>query len=303
MKTLSLGLALAFAVGISAQAQQLLKDMSSAEQNDLTPDSGVSRSAGGQRAQILSAFFGLDNSRRIRRAGLRFCGRPSGTDGMPLVFSHELDIATIEAGDIEITLRSGKKGSVNCVSLAPAIEPGELRTLLLIGDFGSAEANPPIRVKVIGNLHAADGSVNFRGASVEVIPLVTGPALVFAENVARTDWQFRPVSTGRGMSDAFCPQEGLQNILRVVWDGGVELASGEEIGPEHAGLYRVTIETSDGSVRTVRPFAIGNLGDGDNNHELCLNTEGRPVSVAFPAGHLVDPNHDVNANTSVAVQR
>lgn len=221
---------------------------------------------------------------------------------MPLVFSHELDITTIEAGDIEVALRSGEKGSVNCVSLAPAIEPGELRTLLLIGDFGSAEENPPIRVKVIGNLYAADGSVNFRGASIEVIPLEAGPSLVFAENVARADWRFEAISTRLGMSDAFCPQEGLQQILRVVWNGGVELASGEEVGPEHAGLYRVTIENSDGSVRTVRPFAVGNLGDGDNNHDLCLNTDGQPVSVAFPAGHLVDPNHDVNANTSVTVQ-
>ena len=40
------------------------------------------------------------------------------------------------------------------------------------------------------------------------------------------------------------------------------------------------------------PFAPANLGDGDNNHLLCLNV---------PAGHLVTPNQDLNPHTSIAL--
>lgn len=41
---------------------------------------------------------------------------------MPIVFSLELDMSTIEAGDTEVILRSDAKGSVDCVTLFPAIE-------------------------------------------------------------------------------------------------------------------------------------------------------------------------------------
>ena len=47
--------------------------------------------------------------------------------------------------------------------------------------------------------------------------------------------------------------------------------------------------------------AIADLEDGDNNHLLCLDTSAPAVSVSFPAGHLVDPNRDLNPDTHIAV--
>ena len=41
----------------------------------------------------------------------------------------------------------------------------------------------------------------------------------------------------------------------------------------------------------------------DNNHFLCLDTTTPATSVAFPAGHLVDPNGDLNADSKVMVRR
>lgn len=75
-------------------------------------------------------------------------------------------------------------------------------------------------------------------------------------------------------------------------------------GPQgkHAALFYVTLQMTDGSMRTVSPYAIGNAGDSDNNHELCIDTQGSPVSVFFPVGHLFDPNHDVNSHSSVEIQ-
>ncbi|MGK0224784.1 MAG: hypothetical protein ACI9ON_004041, partial [Limisphaerales bacterium] len=66
-------------------------------------------------------------------------------------------------------------------------------------------------------------------------------------------------------------------------------------------LYRVTVERGDGSIDDIIPAALADLGDGDNNHLLCLDTTDAAVSIGFPAGHLVDPNRDLNPDTQIAV--
>ena len=81
----------------------------------------------------------------------------------------------------------------------------------------------------------------------------------------------------------------------------MERADGEEPGDAERLLYQVTLEQSDGSSKVVAPFALADLGDGDNNHLLCLDVAGNPNAVSFPAGHLVDPNHDLNPDTSIAI--
>jgi hypothetical protein len=67
--------------------------------------------------------------------------------------------------------------------------------------------------------------------------------------------------------------------------------------------YRVTLRGPDGSVFEVAPMAVGDLEDNDNNHDLCLDVEGEPLSVSFPAGFLTDPNEDLNPNTEVSVSQ
>jgi len=90
--------------------------------------------------------------------------------------------------------------------------------------------------------------------------------------------------------------------VRVTWDGGVTLENGDEPGEPELDLYSVTVQAADGSNRLVHPFAFGDLEDGDNNHELCLDTEEIPVSVSFPAGIFIDPNGDLNPETSVEIK-
>lgn len=51
----------------------------------------------------------------------------------------------------------------------------------------------------------------------------------------------------------------------------------------------------------IAPAALADLDDNDNNHRLCLGTADPAVSVAFPAGHLVDPNRDLNPDAHVAI--
>ena len=65
--------------------------------------------------------------------------------------------------------------------------------------------------------------------------------------------------------------------------------------------YRVTMRQPDGATIEVTPMSVGDLGDNDNNHELCLDVMGEPLSVSFPAGFLTDPNEDLNPDTEMAV--
>ncbi len=294
-------IALLVVFGLATLLARPTDPFSSADLQDRTRKSDLSRPGVDQNGELLSAFYGLDDSRRIRWVGFRLCNRLAGADGMPLVFSKQLDVTTIEAGDITVWLRSGDLGRVDCVTLRPASEPGELRTLLLIGDFGSASEDPPARVEVTGNLHALDESANFRGASVAVTPLAAGPSLKFAQVVPKENWQVDQAANTDWQRQENCPQNGLQQIIRVTWNGGIVPTSDVADTPNHAQLYQVTLQTPDGTVRTVQPFAIGDLADNDNNHDLCLDVEGEVQSVFFPGGHVVDPNQDANADSVVTL--
>ena len=81
----------------------------------------------------------------------------------------------------------------------------------------------------------------------------------------------------------------------------MELADGDEPGDTKCHLYSVTVETVEGSTREVNPVELADLGDPDNNHLLCLDRDERVLSVSFPAGVFVDPNHDLNLATSIQV--
>lgn len=270
------------------------------EQTDSTPDTSLPHEANGQSADLLSAFFGLDDNLPLM-ANRGICDGAGGADGMPVVFSAEIDFDTMQAGDFQVTTASGKSGSLACVTLRPAIGEGELRTVLLAGDYGSADADPPVSVKIVGNLHSIDQTLNFKGAEVAVTPLSLGPSLVFAEVVPEESWHLGRESDDTWGSSDGCPTEGVQQIVRVAWAGGVTLENGDEPGDTERQLYRVTVQAEDGTTRDIIPFALGDLADGDNNHELCLDTTDRSLSVSFPAGILTDPNDDLNPATSVQV--
>ncbi len=286
-----------------ACAQSQLSDVSSGVKTDQTPDSDLSREHEGRRAELLSAFFGLDDDRRLKRAARRSCNISDASDGMPVIFSEELDPTTIEAGDIRVELSSGELGVVTCVTLGPALEPGEHRTLLTLGDFGDAVENPPVRVEIVGNLHNKTGNLNFRGASIAVTPLDTGPSLVLAHPVPQGTWKTDNKTQANWRKQANCPEDGLKQIIRTVWDGGVRPIPEQTQDTSLADLYSVTLEQADGTQLTISPFSVGNLADRDNNHELCLDVEGHPIRVAFPGGYLVDPNDDANDDTSVDITR
>lgn len=240
--------------------------------------------------RILSAFFGLDDGISLRASVI--CTAASGQDGMPLVFSLTVDAESIQPEDFEVVTRSGARHAPYCVTLWPATDPGENRTVLMIGDLGDAANDPPQSVHVIGDVMSHDTGVNFRGSRVSVTPLDAGPSLVLGEIVPE------PPRETRGSA---CPDDTAQ-IVRVTWAGGVRRPDRAELDDAERRLYRVTVERTDGSGEELIPAAIADLGDRDNNHLLCLDTADPAISVSFPAGHLVDPNQDLNPATEVAIQ-
>ncbi|ETX12718.1 hypothetical protein OCH239_17495 [Roseivivax halodurans JCM 10272] len=272
-------------------------EVTSSDLTDRTPDAGLPRAVDGRSADLLSAFFGLDDA--LPFLARLICRGAPGKDGMPVIFSTEIDHETLEAGDFRVTTASGGEGQMHCVTLLPATDASELRTVLLVGAFGNAETDPPVEVEVVGHLRALDGTLDFRGARVAVTPLAPGPTLVLAEIV---DDSAPDMGLGlRRTRGTPCPAEDTRQAVRAVWAGGVTVANGDEPGEAERELYRVTVQASDGTEREVTPAALADLGDGDNNHLLCLDTADTPVSVAFPAGILTDPNGDLNPATSVAV--
>jgi hypothetical protein len=222
---------------------------------------------------------------------------------MPLIFSHQIDPTSLQPADLLVLSASGVARTPACALLAPADEPGERRTLLLVGEFGDAGDDPPVSVQVVGDLLSAGapgGLLNFLGASVEVTPLAPGPSLIWAESVPGDRWDLGrrggPWGVGSG-----CPV-GVVQVVRATWSGGVTRPDGGEVGAAETELYRVVLEQDGGALIEATPFALGDLFDGDNNHELCLDVAGTPREVRFPGGHLSDPNDDLNLDSSVAVR-
>ncbi len=256
--------------------------------------------ADGSDATLLSAFFGLDDA-LPPLAGLVICEGANGKDGMPIIFSQEVDPDTLEPGDIKVTTASGSIGEVMCLTLAPADDVGELRTALLVGQYGSDD-DQPVTVEIVGNVLSADGSVNFKGTKVDVTPLENGPSLVMAELVPMSDWSLGVPATGIPFGGGSgCPSDTKQ-IVRAVWDGGVTKPNGRNDADDlERQEYKVTVERDDGSRADLIPFALADLGDGDNNHKLCLDTEDQAVAISFTEGFLTDPREDLNPATAANV--
>jgi hypothetical protein len=246
-----------------------------------------------REAKILTAFFGLDNG--LTQAARALYIKAAGKDGMPLVFSLEVDPETLDASDFAVTTQDGNTFEVEAVTLLPAEEAFELRTALLIGEYGNHPDNPPVAVKVTGDLMSRT-RVNFKGKEVDVIPLPEGPVLSYAEYFTFTD-DYHYVAEGAGCD---CPKETTNMVVKAVWSGGVRAINGEELGNNELLAHKVTLVQGTDTI-TVSPFQLADLSDNDNNIDLCLKEKGTPILLQVEANTAIDPNDDQNAATEVAI--
>ncbi len=246
-----------------------------------------------REATILTAFYGLDNALPPRSIALH--RKAPGNDGMPIVFSKEIDPSTLDASDFEITASDGTIFGVEAVTLRPAQEAFELRTVLLIGDYGNHPENPPVTVSIVSDLLSRTGQ-NFRGQTSPVIPLLEGPILSYAEYFL-LDEAYPYVASGAGCD---CPKEGTKTVVKAVWAGGVRAIDGEELGHNEVDNFHITMITEDDTI-VVNPFMLGDLGDNDNNTDLCLRETGTPIRLSIDAGIAIDPRDDQNPKTEINV--
>lgn len=243
--------------------------------------------------KLLTAFFGLDNG-LTQRARAIYKNAP-GQDGMPVVFSHELDPNTLEGADFEVTTQDGSAFLVEATSFLPANEEFELRTVLLIGEYGNYPDNQPVVVKIVGDLMARTGQ-NFKGQSIDVIPLEEGPVLSYAEYFTIDD-NYPYIASGSGCD---CPKEETSIVVKAVWSGGVRAINGEELGENEVEKFIVTMVNGSDTSK-VSPFMLADLGDNENNIDLCLKQAGIPILVEVDENVAIDPNDDKNAATEVMV--
>ncbi|NQZ76895.1 MAG: hypothetical protein HRT61_12460 [Ekhidna sp.] len=246
-----------------------------------------------REVKILTVFFGLDNA--LPRQARIFYKDGFGKDGMPVVFSHEIEPSSLDASDFSITTKSGEVYPVEAVTLLPAEEEFELRTVLLIGDYGNHPENPPLQLEIVDDLMTRTG-VNYKGQSQKVIPLEQGPILSYAEYFT-FDETYPYIESGIGCD---CPKESTKMIVKAVWAGGVRAVNGDELGANELNAFQVTLVQGADTV-TVTPYQLADLSDGDNNTDLCLSESGIPVKLEVKENTAIDPRNDKNPRTAIEI--
>ncbi len=232
--------------------------------------------------------------------------RLTGLDGMPVVFSHEVVQDTVAPNDFEIVLTDGTTRTPVCATAAPANEEDEDRTVLLIGDFGSPQAQPdeasrgpsPVELRVAGSIEL-EGTDPSSGAPLDARGLAyagysldyrLGPGILLAE--------LAPFSAegegelGRGLpNDCRTVFPETTHVVRVTWSGGVSVDGVRAIPSDRTAIFDVRVENPRGERVSVgdpslgdviRFLGLADLGsgfsaspdevvvDGDNVVDLCL---------------------------------
>jgi len=239
---------------------------------------------------LVSAFFGLDNglpSLLCNQLG-------SLLDGMPVNFKFPLDASSLSETDFEVLDSLGNIHTPICAFLAPANENGENRTVLLIGEFGAAITNPPVEVRIVGDLFTTDTLsgesacseiINLNGVSTtNIIPLDDGPSLFFAQ---RIDGNLNECNSGT-------------QTIQVAWDGGITPYIS---GDTESDLFQYYIGYSDSSGILIPhlPISIADINDNDNFHQLCFSTSNEIVKISMMANTVEDPNQDPNLYSEIDV--
>ena len=240
---------------------------------------------------IVSAFFGLDNA----LPSLLLCNQQgSRLDGMPVNFKFPLDASSLSETDFEVLDSLGNIHTPICVSLAPANENGENRTVLLLGEFGTSVTNPPVEVRVVGDLFTIN---TFSGESVcseiinlngitttNVIPLADGPSLFFAQRI------------NGNLNEC---NSGIQTI-QVAWNGGVTPYNS---GDTESDLFQYYVGYSycSGVLIQHEPISIADINDNDNFHQLCFSTSDEIVKISMMSNAVEDPNHDPSLYSEIDV--
>ena len=156
---------------------------------------------------------------------------------MPVNFKFPIDESSLSESDFEVLDSLGNIHTPICV-FWPQLMKTEKIELCAVGEFGTAVTNPPVEVRVVGDLFSTDALsgesacseiINLNGiTTTNVIPLDDGPSLFFAQ---RIDGNLNECKSGT-------------QTIQVAWDGGITpyLSSDTE-----SDLFQYYIGYSDSS--------------------------------------------------------
>lgn len=234
-------------------------------------------------ARILSVYHGLDP---LPPMATRLCGLPpaGGQDGMPVVFSVQIDGDTVSPTAFAVEISSGEIVTPLCATLRPAFESLEQRTVLLIGPFSPGDSLP-VSVEIVEQLEDVDGNSLLSLKGEKVTALAAGPSLVFAE-------RFAPDNEGL---EGECPEQTAQAV-QLTWEGGVTGPGGAALA--EAQRTAVSVLLDDGN--SVLPLALAD-DDPDNHVIACVAETSPAISVSVAAGFFHDPGDDANPETKIDV--
>jgi hypothetical protein len=261
--------------------------------------------------KILTAFYGIDNYLPITV----YCPGAGAVDGLVLVFSHKIDLSSLDAGDFQIISLDSTVYTPDCAMLTPAGESNELSTVLLVGEFGTTQINEPVSVQVIGDLLTLPNDSldlsrclsiqNYNGYNIDtVIHLSSGPLLAYASSLHLSNAQLGvPGSSGTPGNSigGGCPT-GTQQVVQVAWTGGVTPFISGMSESALKDYYTIQVDSA-GVFIPYKPSSIADLDDNDNYHDLCMDVQYTPLKVSFEAGFVEDPNGDPNPFTEIDLSR
>ena len=206
---------------------------------------------------ILSAHLGINDAAPL-----------DGADALPVVFSHEIDPASLRAQGFLVVFADGSRVRPTDAVLSPANEGDENRTVLLIGDFGDPEKNPASDVMVVGSLYAENG-VKLQGLAAQVMPFSTAGSVVLAHRL----------EAGEGI----CPGSG--QAVRTYWIDGVRKV-------DNGDLEKIELALDDGTKVHPTAFddhALEDEGREDNVLDLCVKETSPAQQLVIAAGAFADP--------------
>jgi len=238
---------------------------------------------------VLSAGYGATILPPI--ANFAFCpgfGQSAGFGGMPVAFNEPLDTLGGFLGDFNaidpglFRVRIGVGGELVtpiCATLAPAVDPGERRTLLLTGEFGLGGDDGPTGIRVVGDVFTVGGE-NLRGTTFkDVAEVNAGPSLVLAEQFEPAGGVIRLSAPDDGTNDRFCPED-TESVVKLTFSGGVTGADGAVLQDDAIAMDAITIMGvwPDGTRTAFHPVGLRD-DDNDNHLDACLDAQAQGLEL------------------------
>nr|WP_232380640.1 hypothetical protein [Leptospira ainlahdjerensis] len=75
---------------------------------------------------------------------------------------------------------------------------------------------------------------------------------------------------------------------------------GKELGVSDLSRFKIKL-LNEKETQIVTPFQIADIGDNDNNIDLCIDQKGIPIEMETLENTAIDPRNDPNPFTKIKV--